>query len=114
MFPILSVYTRHAADCVKANDKNWRRCRCPMWIWGTHNSHFVRKSAKTRSWEKAENHLRKLEDPTSPAPANVPAIIAAGLYDLWFRRTPPGSGLTRLSGHFRSKLSILVSLQFAF
>jgi len=81
-FPILSVYTRHAANCAKANDKNWRRCRCPKWIWGTHNGHFVRKSAKTRSWEKAEDYRRKLEDPsehpTSPAAANVPAIVAAG------------------------------------
>jgi integrase len=80
--PILSIYTRHAADCTKANDKNWRRCRCPKWVWGTHNGHFLRKSAKTRSWEKAEEYRRQLEDssehPTSSA-SNPPAVSAVSL-----------------------------------
>jgi hypothetical protein len=30
---MFSVYTRHAADCVQATDNDWRRCRCPKWIW---------------------------------------------------------------------------------
>ena len=38
--PMLSVYTRHAADCAKAKDKDWRRCRCPKWISGTHDGKF--------------------------------------------------------------------------
>jgi integrase len=58
---MLSVYTRHAADCAKAKDKDWRRCRCPKWISGTHGDEFVRKSAKTRSWEKAEEYRRQIE-----------------------------------------------------
>jgi integrase len=65
---MLCVYTRHAADCAKAKDKDWRRCRCPKWISGTHGGELVRKSAKTRSWEKAAAYRRHLEgtsDPTS-------------------------------------------------
>lgn len=41
---MVSVYTRHAADCAKAKNKDWRRCRCPKWISGTHDGELVRKS----------------------------------------------------------------------
>jgi integrase/recombinase XerD len=41
---MLSVYTRHAADCAKAKDKDWRR------------------------WEKAEEYRRLLEGVSSPTP----------------------------------------------
>jgi integrase len=68
---MLSVYTRHAADCAKAKDKDWRRCRCPKWISGTHEGELVRKSAKTRSWEKAELYRRQLEGTSSPTPAQT-------------------------------------------
>lgn len=68
---MLSVYTRHAADCAKVKDKDWRRCRCPKWVWGTHGGKFLRISAKTRSWEKAEEYRRQLEGTSSPTPAHA-------------------------------------------
>ena len=68
---MLSVYTRHAADCAKAKDKDWRRCRCPKWISGTHDGELIRKSAKTRSWEKAEEYRRQLEGSSSPTPVQT-------------------------------------------
>jgi integrase/recombinase XerD len=68
---MLSVYTRHAADCAKAKDKEWRRCRCPKWISGTHDGELVRKSAKTRSWEKTEEYRRHLEGASSPTPVQT-------------------------------------------
>jgi integrase/recombinase XerD len=58
---MLSVYTCHAAGCAKAKDKDWCRCRCPKWISGTHSGELVRKSAKTRSWEKAEAYRRQFD-----------------------------------------------------
>jgi integrase/recombinase XerD len=67
---MLSVYTRHAADCAKAKDKDWRRWRCPKWISGTHGGELVRKSAKTRSWEKAEAYRRQLEG-AGPTPVQT-------------------------------------------
>jgi hypothetical protein len=30
---MLSVYTHHHSDCKNADDKTWRRCGCPKWIW---------------------------------------------------------------------------------
>jgi integrase/recombinase XerD len=68
---MLSVYTRHAADCAKAKDKDWRRCRCPKWISGTHDGELIRKSAKTRSWEKAEEYRRLLEGVSIPTPVQA-------------------------------------------
>ena len=59
---MLSVYTRHHPDCKNAGDKDWRRCSCPKWIWGAVNGTFIRRSARTHSWEEAEEvRLRFLQ-----------------------------------------------------
>jgi integrase len=61
---MLSVYSRHSADCPRKNDSFWRRCRCPKWIAGTipgREGKSIRISAKTRSWEKAEQLAHKYE-----------------------------------------------------
>jgi integrase/recombinase XerD len=57
---MLSVYTRHHPDCKNAGDKTWRRCNCPKWIWGSLNGRFIRQSAKTHLWEKAEEFRLRL------------------------------------------------------
>jgi integrase len=60
---MLSVYSRHYPPC-PSSDINYKRCRCPKWINGLLGSDgpFLRRSAKTRSWEKAEDFKRKLEE----------------------------------------------------
>jgi integrase/recombinase XerD len=58
---MLSVYTRHSSACDKKADNLWKRCRCPKWINGMLGDTFMRRSAKTRSWEKAELEVRRLE-----------------------------------------------------
>ena len=60
---MLSVYSRHYPPC-PSSDLNYKRCHCPKWINGILGSDgpFIRRSAKTRSWEKAEDFKRKLED----------------------------------------------------
>jgi integrase/recombinase XerD len=59
---MLSVYSRHYPPCT-SDDLNYKRCRCPKWVNGILGSDgpFIRKSAKTRSWEKAEEFKRQLE-----------------------------------------------------
>src|SRR6201998_3470337 len=59
---MLSVYSRHYPPCT-SDDINYKRCRCPKWINGVLGSDgpFLRRSAKTRSWEKAEEFKRELE-----------------------------------------------------
>lgn len=81
---MLSVYTRHSPACAKHDDLNWKRCRCPKWINGTLESGFVRKSAKTRSWEKAEEVKRRWEEAESPRkaePVSIKAAVEAYLAD---------------------------------
>src|SRR6202008_418665 len=59
---MVSVYSRHYPP-FPSNDINYKRCRCPKWINGVlgSDSPFLRRSAKTRSWEKAEEFKRELE-----------------------------------------------------
>ena len=69
---MLSVYTRHHPSCKNAGDKTWRRCNCPKWVWGSQNGQFIRQSAKTHSWEAAEELRRQLTEaltqPSRPTP----------------------------------------------
>ena len=65
---VLSVYTRHYPPCTQKNGSH-RRCKCPQWIQGTNDAgEFIRRSARTRSWEKAQRLVRQLEDPEQPNP----------------------------------------------
>jgi integrase/recombinase XerD len=59
---MLSVYSRHYPPC-SSDDINYKRCRCPKWINGVvgPDGPFIRRSARTRSWEKAEEFKRQLE-----------------------------------------------------
>ncbi len=60
---MLAVYSRHYPPC-PSSDLNYKRCHCPKWINGVLGSDgpFIRRSAKSRSWEKAEDFKRKLEE----------------------------------------------------
>jgi integrase/recombinase XerD len=64
----LFVYARHASNCPKKHDRFWRRCHCPKWIRGFLNEKTVRTTAKTRSWEAAEQKRNCMElNATAPA-----------------------------------------------
>ena len=58
----LFVYARHTSDCPKKSDRFWKRCRCPKWIRGVLDGSTIRQTADTRSWEKAEDKRRQLEE----------------------------------------------------
>jgi integrase/recombinase XerD len=74
----VSVYTRHSPECEHADDIYYRRCRCTKYIQGVLDSgKHIRKSAKTRSWEKAEKIARGLEEPAvgaKPAPGQLVSV----------------------------------------
>lgn len=58
---MLTVYARHYPPCTR-RDIHYRRCHCPKWIRGTvEEAGFIRRSARTRSWQKAEQKARELE-----------------------------------------------------
>ena len=81
---MLSVYARHSNDCPKKDDLNWKRCRCPQWINGTLDGQFIRKTAQTRSWEKAEELKRGWEEVARPKkiePVTIEEAVEAYLTD---------------------------------
>jgi integrase len=60
--PAVEAYVRHSADCSKADVRDWKRCKCPKWLSWRQDGTTVRQSAKTRSWEKALDAARRLEE----------------------------------------------------
>lgn len=74
---MLSVYSRHYLPC-PSTDLNYKRCRCPKWINGILGTDgpFIRRSAKTRSWEKAEEFRHKLEREFEAKEQGLKAAIA--------------------------------------
>jgi integrase/recombinase XerD len=102
---MLSVYARHSNDCPKKDDLTWRRCRCPKWINGTLNGEFIRKTAKTRSWEKAEKLRRQWEGEGAPEKTEAVAIeqaVAAYLADAKARELREAT-LYKLKGIFEKQ-----------
>jgi len=59
---VLTAYRRHRDGCPHASDRSSRKCRCALWCDGTVEGEHVRKSLKTRSWERAQKLLREIED----------------------------------------------------
>ena len=102
---MLSVYTRHSNDCPKRDDLNWKRCRCPKWINGMLNAGFIRKSAKTRSWEKADDLKRQWEEAESAKkaePVSIDAAVEAYLADAAARELREAT-LSKLETIFRKQ-----------
>ena len=63
---------------------NWKRCRCPKWINGTLDCQLIRRTANTRSWEKAEDLRRDWEEADSPKkiePVTIEEAVEAYLTD---------------------------------
>ncbi len=74
---MLTVYRRHRADCPNRIDRYARRDRCCCWTEGTVEGKYIRRSLKTRSWERAEMLKRALEsDAKEPkaVPKKIPLI----------------------------------------
>jgi integrase len=63
---VLSIYRRHREKCKFADDRISKQCRCALWATGTLDGKPYRRSLKTRSFEKAEQKKRQLEDAKHP------------------------------------------------
>jgi hypothetical protein len=62
----VKVYTRHNRNCPKRNRSDWARCNCMKWLYIYRDGKYKLVSAKTRSWEKAEQKARELRDSYDP------------------------------------------------
>ena len=62
----IKVFTRHRAKCPHRDDPQSRKCDCrkSLYVYETGKVRYV--SAKTRSWAKAEELMRKMMDERDP------------------------------------------------
>jgi integrase/recombinase XerD len=58
---MLTVYRRHSADC-KQTSRDSKRCNCPLWVEGTVEGRYLRQSLKARSWNRAQQLAREIEE----------------------------------------------------
>jgi integrase/recombinase XerD len=65
------VYVRHGAGCPHGDDKHFRHCRCPKWIYENYDGTDRRYSAETQSWSEAENLRQDIEDSHDPVIAEL-------------------------------------------
>jgi integrase/recombinase XerD len=70
-----SVYTRHSVDCEHKKNRLWLRCNCPKWIRGSVEGVFRRWSAKTRSWQQAEEYCSLLLKGHAVYPGRQPTQV---------------------------------------
>jgi integrase len=110
---MLSVLTRHHEACPHRDNAGWKRCSCPKHIHGTLPGRpgRFRISAKTKSWEQAQQLLRRYEhaaiggqeiEPVRKAPT-VREAVTAYLDDAKARGLA-GSTLNKLALIFEKRL----------
>jgi len=59
---MLTIYRRHLKSCQHRNEgRDYRRCKCPVWVDGFVGGQEIRKSLDTRDWEKAQGKIRDWE-----------------------------------------------------
>jgi integrase/recombinase XerD len=78
------LYKRHKQSCPHKTDKTYRRCRCSVWLEYNVNGIQSRKSAKTFSWETAQEKADAIaktyldaELGRGPAPAEAKSVEQA-------------------------------------
>lgn len=73
---MLTVYRRHRSKCKFAADRISMKCRCALWAKGTLEGEPYQKSLKTRSFERAQQIIRDIEDgKKEPEPKKEPITV---------------------------------------
>ena len=62
----VTVYTRHQESCPKNGEPYWKRCHCMKYLYVYRENTSRQVSAKTRSWERAEERAQEIRDSWSP------------------------------------------------
>lgn len=68
---MLSIYRRHREKCRYAGNRVSKQCRCPLWTDGTIEGNYIRRSLKTRSFERAQQLTKQLEDGYQPQKESI-------------------------------------------
>jgi integrase/recombinase XerD len=61
VIPSVAIFVRHSTDCPHTGDEVYKRCRCNKHLRWAYGGRQYRKSAKTRSWQIAEERRREIE-----------------------------------------------------
>src|SRR5437588_2474254 len=72
--PSITIFVRHSEGCRYQDDETWRRCNCRKHLRWTQGAQQYRVSARTRSWQIAEEAKRKLEAQFSAGAAGPPRV----------------------------------------
>ena len=75
---MLTIYRRHKKSCGHRDEgRNYRRCRCPIWVDGTLRGKEIRESLRELDWEKAQRSVRDRELASEPAAEDIAISIAS-------------------------------------
>lgn len=115
---MLTLYRRHSTSCPKQKDRYWKRCSCPMWVEGTINNQYIRRSLKTTSWIRASDTVSKMEetgkDTRAAEKVRVDQAVKVFLDDAVARELKPSS-IRKVRGFLeREFLPWLVSESFKY
>ena len=59
---MLTIYRRHKRGCEHRNEgREYRRCKCPVWVEGKIGQEKVRKTLGVADWQKAQDKVRQWE-----------------------------------------------------
>jgi integrase/recombinase XerD len=59
---MLTIYRRHLKTCEhRGEGRDYRRCKCPLWVDGLLGREDLRESLKMRDWQKASDKVREWE-----------------------------------------------------
>jgi integrase/recombinase XerD len=59
---MLTLYRRHFKNCVhRTKGREYRRCKCTIWVDGTVGNREIRESLRLRDWQKAQETIREWE-----------------------------------------------------
>src|SRR5215831_4496005 len=80
---MLTTYRRHVKTCEhKSEGREYRRCRCPIWVDGFIGREEIRQSLRTRNWEEAQQKVREWEaDRSKPAEPNDNRMTVGAAFD---------------------------------
>ncbi len=80
----LTLWRRHKSKCKHKDDRYYRNCRCAVWCEGTLSGKYRRHSLKTRSWERAVELAREIEngnEPEQPKSLTITEAVARLIAD---------------------------------
>jgi len=73
----IPVFTRHSAECPRADEPRWKRCNCRKSLYIREGGKTTYVSAKTRSWDETERFAQRERDRRDPVRVQLQKIADA-------------------------------------